>query len=449
MAVREIKVPDIGGFEAVDVVEVLVDSGERIAKDQSLITLESDKATMDVPSPLAGTVREVRVRRGDKVSEGDVIATAEVAAGSAGEESGEKEKAPEEEESPPAAERPEPPASGRPPAPEPATPAGHPPVAEPPSWDEEQEPLGEPIDEEGFRKAYASPSVRRLARELGVDLSHVDGTGKRGRILADDVRRYVKRRLSGSAPGPMGLEIPEMPVIDFSRFGEVEVRELSRIQRISGPAVHRSWLHVPHVTQFEDADITDLDLFRKEHAAEAEAQGFKLTFLAFLLKAAAGALAAYPTVNSSLDPGGDKLVVKKYIHIGFALDTEAGLLVPVIRDVDRKGIFDLARELAELSAAGRDGKLKPDQLQGASFTISSLGGIGGTAFTPIVNAPEVAILGVSRAAMKPVYREGELVPRLMLPLSFSYDHRVIDGALAARFTVHLAALLADLRRLLL
>ncbi len=443
MAEREIKVPDIGGFDSVDVVEVLIAAGDRIVKDQSLITLESDKATMDVPAPVAGTVREVKVKRGDKVSEGDVIASAEVTAGA----EAEKEPAAPPKKEPPAEK--EAPEEARPPVPEPPTPAGRLPVAEPSSWDEEPGPLGERIDEEGFRKAYASPSVRRVARELGVDLTHVEGSGQRGRILAEDVRRYVKQRLSGAAGGGAGFAIPEMPVIDFSRFGEVEVRELTRIQKISGPAVHRSWLHVPHVTQFEEADITDLDLFRTEHAAEAETQGFKLTFLAFLLKAAAGALAAYPTVNSSLDPGGEKLIVKKYIHLGFALDTEAGLLVPVIRDVDRKGIFDLARELAELSTAGRQGKLKPDQMQGASFTISSLGGIGGTAFTPIVNAPEVAILGVSRAALKPVYRDGELVARLMLPLSFSYDHRVIDGALAARFTVHLAGLLADLRRLLL
>ena len=303
------------------------------------------------------------------------------------------------------------------------------------------------VDEFPHTTTYASPAIRRYARELGVDLSRVKGTGRKGRVLREDVQGYVKKTLS--QPSGQGSGLPEMPVVDFSRFGEIERRPLTRIQSISKTNVHRSWLHVPHVTQHDEADITEMDAFRRANAEEAKAQGFKLTPVAFLMKAAVGALQRFPRVNSSLDPDGEHVILKDYYHLGVAVDTEQGLMVPVIRDVDQKGIMELARELAETSEQARQGKLRPDQIQGASFTITSLGGIGGTDFTPIVNAPEVAILGVSRAAMKPIWNGEEFVPRLMLPVSLSYDHRVIDGALGVRFTTYLCGLLSDLRRLLL
>lgn len=299
-------------------------------------------------------------------------------------------------------------------------------------------------------KAHASPSIRRFARELGVDLSLVTGTGRKGRILREDVQRFVKEALTQPAPAAKeGFALPPMPEIDFSQFGEVETRPLSRIKRLTGTSVHRSWLHVPHVTQHDEADISELEAFRKSLRAEAESRGTRLTLLAFLLKAAVGSLKAYPTFNASLDASGENLIVKNYYHLGVAVDTSEGLVVPVVRDVDKKSIFELAGELIEISGRARERKLSPSDLQGGTFTISSLGGIAGTGFTPIVNAPEVAILGVSRAQMKPVYEDGQFVPRLMLPLSLSYDHRVIDGAAAARFTDHLSTALADIRRLLL
>jgi pyruvate dehydrogenase E2 component (dihydrolipoamide acetyltransferase) len=454
---QEVLVPDIGDFEAVDIVEILVNPGDQVDTEDPLITLESDKATMEVPSPFAGKVVEVKVKMGDKVGEGAVILVLEVdeavavasqapeteAAGSR-----EMETAAETDGAVRASGEPAP-ASHRPaeksPAPRRETPmTPSPPV--PAARDESLSPA--PVDEFPFSKTYASPAIRRYARELGVDLGRVSGTGRKGRVLKEDVQGFVKKSLS-QPEGSQSAGLPEMPKIDFSRFGEVELQPLTRIQKISKVNVHRSWLHVPHVTQHDEADITDLDSFRRAHAEEAEAQGFKLTPVAFLMKAAVGALQRFPRLNSSLDPDGGQVVLKKYYHLGIAVDTEQGLMVPVVRDVDQKGIFELAKELAEVSEQARAGKLRPDQIYGASFTITSLGGIGGTDFTPIVNAPEVAILGVSRAVMRPIWDGRDFVPRLMLPLSLSYDHRVVDGALGVRFTTYLCNLLGDLRRLLL
>ncbi len=457
--IEQVRVPDVGDVDSVTVAEVLVAPGDEVEVDDPLIGLESDKASMEVPSPLAGKVLEVKVSVDDEVSQDDVILTLEVSVAPPARQR--NESAPAETPSEPAPEAAEEPADDTltvrvaaeappaPPEPEtppvaPETPApAEPPPASPPSK----------VDEKAFRLAYASPSVRRLARELGVDLGKVEGTGRKGRIVHDDVRRFIKEALAGPRPaadaGVSGFDWPQMPEIDFSKFGEIETQPLKRISKLSARNLHRSWLHVPHVTQHDEADITDMEAFRKAHDPEARAKGFKLTPVAFQLKAAAAALQAFPRVNSSLDPSGENLILKKYVHIGVAVDTPNGLVVPVIRDVDRKGLMELAEELVATSVRARDGKLTPSDFQGASFTISSLGGIGGTAFTPVVNAPEVAILGVSRAQRKPVWQDGEFVPRLMLPLSLSYDHRVIDGALAARFIVHLSALLGDLRRLLL
>ncbi len=436
--IQEVRVPDVGDVDTVTVAEVLVATGDEVTVDASLIAVESDKASMEVPSPLAGTVVEVKVEVGDEVQHDDVILTLEVAAAAA-------------EETPPEA----PPAVETPAAAAAAAPAPLPAAAPAPAAERPTPPAPPPapaIDEKGFARAYASPSVRRLARQLGVDLTLVEGTGRKGRIVKDDVRAFIKKALArprAAAAGISGFAWPEMPEIDYSKFGEIEVRPLGRIPKLSAKNLHRAWLHVAHVTQHDEADVTEMEAFRKAHDPEARARGFKLTPVAFQLKAAAAALAAFPTVNSSLDPSGESLILKKYIHIGVAVDTPQGLVVPVIRDVDQKGLFELAEELAATSARMREGKIKPDDFQGAGFTITSLGGIGGTAFTPVVNAPEVAILGVSRTQKRPVWRDEEFVPRLMLPLSLSYDHRVIDGAMAARFIVHLSSLLADLRRLLL
>jgi len=449
-AIKEVLVPDIGDFKNVDVIEILVKPGDTVAKEQSLVTLESDKATMEIPSPDAGVVKEIRVKVGDKISEGSPIVVLE-----AGE----------------AAARPPAPVEPAPaPAPAPSARAASAPVAaaerpEPP-MEAVLEALSQarsvsapvpagPGPENGSFKPHASPSVRKFARELGVDLARVSGSGPKGRILQNDVQAFVKG-VMGQAPAPaagpaaggaLPFALPEWPKVDFAKFGPVETRPLSRIKRISGANLHRNWISIPHITQFDEADITDLEAFRKGASGESEKQGFKLTLLAFLLKASVTALRQHPEFNASLD--GETLVVKKYYHIGVAVDTPDGLVVPVIRDVDRKGVFDLARELAEVSKLARDKKLKPGDMQGGTFSISSLGGIGGTAFTPIINAPEVAILGVSRSTMRPVFKDGQFVPRLMLPLSLSYDHRVIDGALAARFTSYLSSVLSDIRRSLL
>ena len=468
-----IRVPDIGDMDEVDVVEVLVAAGDRVEIDDPLITLESDKASMDVPSPRAGKVTDVAVSVGDKVGEGDPIVTLEVDEESdAAEESasGSESEAEETADAPdggePAAADTEDVGAELASARDEAGASDEPRSAATASTPAEPRRPTElpPIDETSFARAYAGPAVRRFARELGVDLGRVEGTGRNGRIVRQDVRDFVKRVLAGETTAPTagpgsgslpGVRIPEMPKVDFAKFGEVERRALSRIQKLSGPNLHRSWLHVPHVTQHDEADITDLEAFRQENKARAKEEGFSLTPLAFIMKAVVKALEEFPGVNATLDTENAELILKKYYNIGIAVDTKDGLIVPVIREVDCKGIFDLARELAEVSAAARDGKLKLDQLQGATFTITSLGGIGGTAFTPIVNAPKVGVLGVSRSYQKPVWREaedgagGEFVPRLMLPISFSYDHRAIDGATAVRFTTFLCRELADIRKLLL
>ncbi len=430
-AASEVRVPDIGEFSGVEIIEVMVAPGRHVAAEDPLITLESDKAAMDVPAPFAGTVTELRVTTGDKVSEGDLILLLQGEAGTAPAAApATAEPASGAEPAPPAVSTP--PASGAAAA-EPAPPAGLP-----------------PIDEAAFSRAHAGPSVRKLARELGVDLGRVRGTGVKQRITADDVKNFVKQVMSGAAPAGVapGAAFPQVPQVDFARFGEVEVRPLTRIQKISGPRLHASWVNLPHVTQHDEADITDLEETRQRLKGKAAERGIRLTPLAFIIAGAVQALREFPQVNASLDPAGDSLVLKKYYHIGFAADTPNGLVVPVIRDADKKDIYELAAELAELSGKAREGKLPAADMQGGSFTISSLGGIGGTAFTPIINAPEVAILGVSRSTLQPLWRDEQFVPRLILPLSLSYDHRVIDGALAVRFTTFLAQTLADVTGLL-
>jgi len=422
--INEVKVPDIGGFKGVTVIEVAVKKGDTIAAEQTLITLETDKATMDVPAPFAGVVKEMKIKAGDKVSEGDLIALVE---GSAA-----VKAAPAAQTAAPAASAP----VAAKPAPAPA------PVAA----------MTAPAPAPSGGSAHASPSIRRFARELGVNLTQVGGSGEKGRVTRDDVQNFVKRTLAQPQGATGGGALPGLlpwPDVDFAKFGEIETRALSRIKKISGANLHRNWVMIPHVTQFEEADISEMEAFRKELGAEYAKQNVKITPLAFMLKACAHTLRHFPDFNASLDAGGENLVLKKYIHIGVAVDTPNGLMVPVIRDVDQKGVVQLAQELGEVSAKARDLKISAADMQGGCFSISSLGGIGGTAFTPIINAPEVAILGVSRASMKPVWQDGEFVPRLMLPLSLSYDHRVIDGAAAARFTTYLAHVLSDMRRLAL
>lgn len=426
----DVKVPDIGDFQDIPVIEVLVKPGDEVSPEDPLVTLESDKATMEVPSPAAGKVVEVLVNIGDKVSEGSAIIKLESAAdvASAGGKAPKQSAAPP----PPAPEVVTPPASQKT---EPSTP--------PPSGGASSSGLPPPMD---FGGVHASPSVRRLARELGVDLTQLKGTGEKGRVTKDD----VKRALAGAPDAGMsGRGIPDIPAQDFSKYGEIETIPLTRLRKLSGPALHRAWLNIPHVTHTDEADITDLENYRKTIDAAAKEKGYRVTLLAFLMKAAVVALKAYPTFNASLSPTKDSFILKKYYHLGIAVDTPDGLVVPVIKDVDRKGIMELSQELSEVSARMRDGKITPADIQGATFSISSLGGIGGTNFTPIVNAPEVAILGVVRAAMKPVWDGAEFKPRLMLPLCVSYDHRVIDGALAARFTRKFADVLADVRQLVL
>jgi len=437
----EVTVPDIGDFTEVEIIEVHVGRGDTIEAEDPIITLESDKATMDVPSPLSGKVADMKVNKGDKVSKGDLILTLE-GGGASGQSARESGKSRDEEAAAPSSGE----AS---PSPEPERPAGEStPSHEPPPT------LPSAEGREKGATPHASPSVRRFARELGVDITQVEGSGRKGRILKEDVQNWVKKRVHEGAPAPAaasggGGALPEMPDIDFAQFGDVEVVPLNRIKKLTAVNLHRAWLHVPHVTQHEEADITKLEEFRKDVKKEAEERGVRVTMLAFLMKACVAALREYPRFNASLKNDGENLVVKHYYNIGIAVDTPDGLVVPAIRNVDRKGIYELANELSEVSQRARDRKLSPNDLQGATFTISSLGGIGGTAFTPIVNAPEVAILGVSRAQMKPVYQDGEFVPRLMLPLALSYDHRVIDGAEGARFVVFLSKVLEDARRLLL
>ncbi|KGD10878.1 dihydrolipoyllysine-residue acetyltransferase [Burkholderia pseudomallei] len=408
----DVKVPDIGDYKDVPVIEIAVKIGDTVEKEQSLVTLESDKATMDVPSPAAGVVKDIKVKVGDAVSEGSLIVVLEASGGAA-------VSAPQAA-APAPAQAPAPAASGE------------------------------------YRASHASPSVRKFARELGVDVSRVTGTGPKSRITKDDVTAFVKgvmtgqRAAPGAAAAPAGggeLNLLPWPKVDFSKFGPFEAKPLSRIKKISGANLHRNWVMIPHVTNNDEADITELEALRVQLNKEHEKAGVKFTMLAFVIKAVVAALKKFPTFNASLD--GDNLVFKQYYHIGFAADTPNGLVVPVIRDADKKGLVDIAKEMAELSKAAREGKLKPDQMQGGCFSISSLGGIGGTHFTPIINAPEVAILGLSRGQMKPVWDGKQFVPRLTLPLSLSYDHRVIDGAEAARFNAYLGALLADFRRIIL
>jgi len=465
----EVSVPDIGGFKDVSVIEVHVKDGQQIEKEAALITLESDKAAMDVPAPDAGRVTAVKIKPGDKVSQGSVIllldpAGAETAAApqadSAAPPAGNKPKPPEEGKAaaaPPAA--PATPAAAAPAAAEPAPvprPAKDAAPASMPGSGARAAPdappaarATPPIEEAGFSKAYASPSVRKLARELGADLGRITGTGPKERITHEDVKAYVKRILTAPAPAAAAISgLPKVAQVDFSLFGAVDVKPLSRIQKISGARLQASWINLPHVTQYDDADITDLEAVRAALKDKAAHEGVKLTPLVFIIKACIAALQKFPRFNASLDPTGENLVFKKYFHIGFAADTPNGLMVPVIRDADRSDIYQLARTLGELSEKARAGKLKAVEMQGGSFTISSLGGIGGTAFTPIINAPEVAILGVARSSLKPVYERGGFIPRLMLPLCLSYDHRVIDGAEAARFIVFLSKTLSDVKALL-
>jgi pyruvate dehydrogenase E2 component (dihydrolipoamide acetyltransferase) len=442
----DVRLPDIGDFGEVPIVEVLVGVGDRVEPDQSILTLESDKATMEIPSPAAGEVESIAVKVGDTLNRGDLIMRLRGSAAPAPTDQAQASSAEEAEQTQAPAAIPQPEARAE---------AAAAPL--PGESERRKAPvLPRPADMQAIasgRTPHASPAVRRFARELGVDLSQVKGSGRKGRVVKDDVQAYVKQMLSAGAPqaaaAGLPFQLPAAPAVDFAKFGQVETQPLPRIKKISGAHLHRCWLSVPHVTQFDAADITELEAFRKEQKAAAEQAGVKLTFMPFLLKAVAGALAQMPTLKASLSADGDSLVMKHYTHLGVAVDTPNGLVVPVLRDVDKKGVFDLARELMAISAKARDGKLLPGDMQGGVFSISSLGGIGGTAFTPIVNAPEVAILGVSRSEMKPVWNGREFSPRLMLPLSLSYDHRVVDGAEAVRFTTLLASLLGDIRRLLL
>ena len=480
--VREARVPDIGDFHGVPVIEVMVKPGDHVDKDQGLVTLESAKATMEVPAPFVGTVKEVKVRVGDEVSEGSVIATIEAEGGRGDSKAAAPKQSPEtakQDTAPP----PSPPGRGARSASaqrggegpisaqaskaEPATreaepsptPSGYPlPTGEGSSTAERRAPPV-PFDAASImpdKVPYASPAVRAFARELGVDLARVSGSERGGRITREDVQKFVKGVMSGTGPSPQtplpgeeGLRLLPWPQIDFSKFGAIETQPLSRIKKLSGANLARNWAMIPHVTQFEDADITDLEALRVALNRENEKTGIKVTLLAFLIKASVACLQKYPDFNASLDASGENLVLKRYFNIGFAADTPNGLVVPVIRDCDKKGVLDIAQEMSALAKKARDGKLTPGEMSGGCFSISSLGGIGGTMFTPIINAPEVAILGVSRSSMRPVWNGKEFAPRLILPLSLSYDHRVIDGAAAARFAAYLAQLLGDMRRALL
>jgi pyruvate dehydrogenase E2 component (dihydrolipoamide acetyltransferase) len=452
----EVRVPDLGNFKDVAVIDVLVKPGDSIAIDTPLVTLESDKAAMDVPSTASGVVEKVHATKGGKVNAGDLLAT--VKADGVQTDSAPASAAAPAAAAAAAAPAPRAAASAQPAAPHQA--AVPPPAAAPGGKLTPRSLLGvptsyrsdlAPIDEPGFSRAHAGPSVRKFARELGVDLARVTGHGFKGRITHDDVKAFVKGALAGGGGGGTDTArpaLPAVPSVDFAQFGPTTLEPLSRIQRISGPRLHSSWVNIPHVTQFDVADITDLEQLRASLKDKAQAAGVKLTPLAFIMRACVKALQEFPRFNSALDADGANLIVRKYLHMGFAADTPNGLVVPVVRDADRKDVYELARHLGALSEKARAGKLPPTDMQGGCFTISSLGGIGGTAFTPIINAPEVAILGVSRSSMQPVYRDGGFVPRLMLPLSLSYDHRVIDGAMAARFTTFLVHTLAESRALL-
>ncbi len=439
MSVQEIFLPDIGDFKGVEIIEILVQPGDSVAENDSLMTLESDKASMEIPAPAAGVVKEWKVKLGDKIATGDLIMLMEVrgAAPTKADKPAEKpaEKAPE---------------VAAVPAPAKAVELAKPPVAA----STPAAPAEKPINAQpSGAKFHASPAMRAVAREMGVPLAKVSGTGPKGRITKADIQAYVKQVMkaveSGSLAGAGGVGIPPMPAVDFKQFGEIEFKDLSRIKKLSGAHLSRCWLNVPHVTQFDEVDISEMEDFRQAMKDKAARENIKLTPLVFIMKAVASALKKYPQFNSSLSADNSQLILKKFINIGVAVDTQNGLVVPVFKDVDRKSLFDLSRELMEVSARARDGKLTPADMSGGTFTISSLGGIGGTQFTPIVNAPEVAILGVSRSSMKPIWNGKDFEPKLMLPLALSYDHRVIDGAEGARFIVTLGQYLSDIREMLL
>ena len=432
--IEEIKIPDIGDFDTVEVIEIAVSIGDSVQPEDTLITVESDKASMDIPSPNAGKIKEIKVNIGDKVSEGTPIINMLVSDEAVKKDNKASQEINNEEiekkETPEVEKRTENKIV--------------PPV--PPKTPESSQLAGQSKS----AKAHASPSVRRFARELGVDLGLVYGTGPKNRILKDDVKAFTKSIMSGEKLANKGaFSTPEIPPVDFSKFGEVEQKPLTRIRRIAGQSLHRSWITIPHVTQFDEADITELEEFRKSKLESAKKEGVKLTLVTFLIKAVVVALQKFPEFNSSIEPSGENLIIKKYFHIGVAVNTKNGLLVPVLKDVDKKGLFEIATEITELGNKAREGKISPKDLQGGCFTISSLGGIGGLHFTPIINAPEVAILGVSRAAMKPVYENGTFEPRLILPFALSYDHRVIDGVAGAQFTQFLNTILTDIRHILL
>jgi pyruvate dehydrogenase E2 component (dihydrolipoamide acetyltransferase) len=442
MAIQDVFVPDIGNFDSVDVIDVLVKAGDTVIAEDSLITVESDKASMDIPSPVSGVVKEVKIKVGDKAAQGTLILVMELA------EAGVAVAATQPAEVAPIAE------AQKPVIPEPTRPAPEP--QKPIAPVQQPVPVAASVVVASGKISHASPSVRKFARELGVNLAFVQGSGLKNRILQQDVQAYVKGELAKPRTENMGAGVSSlaalpMPIIDFSQFGEISNKPLSRIKKLSGANLHRNWVTAPHVTQFDEADITDLEDFRKSMQADAEKRGVKLTMLAFLIKASVNALKAYPNFNASLSPDGDSLILKNYFNVGFACDTPDGLVVPVVRDVHQKDVLDIARDLGELSTKARERKLKVEEMQGGCFTISSLGGIGGTMFTPIINCPEVAILGVSRSSMQPVYdaKTKNFEPRLILPMSLSYDHRVIDGADGARFTSHMRMMLSDVRRLLL
>ena len=442
--VIEVKVPDIGDFKNIPVIEVLVKPGDSVNKEAPLVTLESDKATMEVPAPAAGIVKEIKVKLGDKVSEGSLVLMLE----SAGDGAAAKPAAPQK----PAPEAAQPAPKPAVPAPQPAVSAPHPQFLSRMQMGAASAPADEKAGmEAGLAQAHASPSARRFARELGVNLARVKGTGPKERVLKEDIQNYVKGELARprGAEGGAGLNLLPLPQVDFAKFGAITTQPLSRIRKLSGANLHRNWVTIPHVTQNDQADITELEEFRKIQTEEAKKQGIRFTILCFLLKAVVVALKQHPEFNASLSADGENLVLKQYFHIGIAVDTPNGLVVPVIRDVDKKGLMELAKELGEVSARMRAGKISPADLQGGCFSISSLGGLGGAHFTPIINAPEVAILGVGKSAMQPVWNGKTFEPRLMLPLSVSYDHRVIDGAQGARFVSFLSSVLTDIRRLVL
>ena len=439
----EVKVPDIGDFTDIPVIEILVKVGDTIKKEDSLVSLESDKATMEVPASHSGVVKEIKVKLGDKVSMGAVVLLLEESASVGAIPSPQPSRNGEGAESKTA------PAQSPAPAPVAEAPAPRPATTLPP----QPSPIKSSREGAVPTHVHASPSIRKLAREFGVDLGKVKGSGLKGRITEEDVKGFVKTELAkpssstGAAGG--GFALPQMPFVDFTKFGEIETRALSRIKKLSGNNLHRNWVTIPHVTQQDEADITEVEAFRVKTNEEITKSGVKVTMLAFLIKASVAALKKYPEFNASLEPGGENLILKKYFNVGFAADTPNGLVVPVIKNADQKSIIDIAKEMSELAAKAREGKLSPTEMQGGCFSISSLGGIGGTFFTPIINAPEVAILGVSKSSMKPIWNGKEFIPRMILPMSLSYDHRVVDGAAGARFTTYLASLMSDIRKLVL